>query len=354
MSLVPYSKPSTSLAELQDVAKAFAASGYFKDATDVAKAYTKVLAGNELGIPPMQAMTGIHIVEGKPTLSGPLVGALIKRSGRYDYRVKVLTDTECVLTFMQDGEPVGESGFTIADAQKAGLAGKGVWQKYPRNMLLARALTNGARWYCPDVFGGAVYTPEEMGAQVDEDGAVVLPAIESAAPVNDATPTQSGASPEGNDGVTGAAVDVEALEIAPPEQIEAFWGLVEKVAAADPAGKTVGYWRSLADKAAEREFTRPIAHLTSDELARIATNLQTLYAKYKGSGGETPGPPSPDEVTPSGDGSLAPPEQTSAGEQPSGDGPSASVEATDAPAEPLFKAPEGPRGSKARKHKDAA
>ena len=34
-------------------------------------------------------------------------------------------------------------------------------------MLFARALTNGARWHCPDVFGGAIYEPEELGAKVE-------------------------------------------------------------------------------------------------------------------------------------------------------------------------------------------
>jgi hypothetical protein len=35
----------------------------------------------------------------------------------------------------------------------------------------ARAISSGVRLYCPDVFNGnLVYVPEEMGAQVDEDG----------------------------------------------------------------------------------------------------------------------------------------------------------------------------------------
>lgn len=158
-----------SLAELEGIAKAFAASGYFQDATDVAKAYTKVVAGQELGIGPMQAITQIHVVKGKPTLSAGLVGALIKRSGRYNYRVRTLTDTECTLVFVEGGEDVGDSSFTLEDAKRAGLTNNPTWRNYPRNMLLSRALTNGARWYCPDVFGGAIYTPDELGEVVDGD-----------------------------------------------------------------------------------------------------------------------------------------------------------------------------------------
>jgi hypothetical protein len=47
------------------------------------------------------------------------------------------------------------------------------WQKYPRNMLFARALTNGARWYCPGVYFGAVYSGDEL-AEVQEPPAITV------------------------------------------------------------------------------------------------------------------------------------------------------------------------------------
>jgi hypothetical protein len=40
-----------------------------------------------------------------------------------------------------------------------GLSG---WGKYPRSMLFARAVTDGARTFAPDVFGGAVYGEGEL------------------------------------------------------------------------------------------------------------------------------------------------------------------------------------------------
>jgi hypothetical protein len=40
-------------------------------------------------------------------------------------------------------------------------------------MLFSRALSNGVGWYCPDLFIGAVYTPEELGAEVDGEGDVI-------------------------------------------------------------------------------------------------------------------------------------------------------------------------------------
>jgi hypothetical protein len=38
-------------------------------------------------------------------------------------------------------------------------------------MLFARAITRGARRFAPGIFGGSpIYTPEELGAEVNEDG----------------------------------------------------------------------------------------------------------------------------------------------------------------------------------------
>lgn len=151
-----------------------AKSGYFSDAKGEAQAVVKVLAGREMGFGPIASMTGVHIVQGKPTIGANLLGAAIKGSGKYDYRVVELTDDRVEIAFFEDGQEVGRSEFTMADAKKAELMGNTTWKKYPRNMLFSRAMSNGARWYCPDVFSGVTpYTPEELGAEVDEEGEVI-------------------------------------------------------------------------------------------------------------------------------------------------------------------------------------
>lgn len=158
------------IATLGDI---LAKSGYFQDTRDAAQAIVKVLAGQELGFGPVASMTGVYIVKGKVSLSANLMGAAVKRSGRYNYRVLELTDEAAEIEFFEDGKGIGRSRFTLQDAQKAGLNGSDNWRKYPRNMLFARALSNGVKWYCPDVTGGPAYTPDELGAVVDEDGEVI-------------------------------------------------------------------------------------------------------------------------------------------------------------------------------------
>lgn len=173
------------LAELRTMGELFARSGYFRDARDMAQACVKMQAGLELGIGPAQSMSGVHIVEGKPTLSSTLIASLIKRSGRYTYRVVKHDDNECQIVFVENGQQIGVSSFTMADAEKAGLTRNPVWSKFRRNMLFARAISNGARWHCPDVFGGAVYTPEElsgeMGVEAEPVKAAPAPVIEAPA-----------------------------------------------------------------------------------------------------------------------------------------------------------------------------
>jgi len=163
---------------VMDLGDVLAKSGYFSDAKGAAQAVVKVLAGQELGFGPIASMTGVYIVKGKVSLSANLMAAAIKRSGRYTYKVKTLTEQACALRFLERNgtawEDLGESGFTIEDAKKAGLTSNDTWAKYPRNMLFARALSNGARWYTPDIFGGPVYTPDELGAPVDGETGEIL------------------------------------------------------------------------------------------------------------------------------------------------------------------------------------
>lgn len=178
MSAVVKYESNVGLAEVMQLGDVFRASGYFKDAPDQAKAVVKILYGRELGFSPVASMMGIHIIEGKPALSSNLMAAMVKRSGRYDYRVTQNDDKECVLTFTEKGEVSGTSSFSMADAKRAGCDTKSTWAKYPRNMMFARALSNGVRMYCPDLSAAPIYVPEELGAEVNEDGDVTAHPIE--------------------------------------------------------------------------------------------------------------------------------------------------------------------------------
>lgn len=166
---------------MQRAARLLAVSNYFDGKGDnpqaIAMLATKIMAGREMGFGPFASANGIHIISGKPAVGANLMAAAVRSHPRYDYRVKELTDTVCELEFFDNGKVAGSSRFTIQEAETAELTtGKNAltWKKYPRNMLFARAMSNGVRWYAPDIFSGnAVYVPEELDVSVDGDGNVI-------------------------------------------------------------------------------------------------------------------------------------------------------------------------------------
>jgi hypothetical protein len=68
-------------------------------------------------------------------------------------------------------ESLGISTFSIDDAKKAGT--KNI-DRFPKNMLFARALSNGVKFYTPDVFSQSVYVPEEMGHITEDTTAEII------------------------------------------------------------------------------------------------------------------------------------------------------------------------------------
>jgi hypothetical protein len=165
--------------DAMSIAETFYASGMFTDIKSSSQAAVKILAGQEFGIPPFAAMSGIHLIQGKPTIGAGLMAQRVKKSGKYTYNVLQLNDSICEIEFIQLPKTIlGISTFTIEDAKKAGT--KNI-ERFPKNMLFARAISNGVRWYTPDIYESVVYVPEEM-QEVEQlnqpiQQAEVLPAL---------------------------------------------------------------------------------------------------------------------------------------------------------------------------------
>lgn len=150
--------------DVMSTAKIFAESGMFTDSKQMAQAFVKIQAGQEMGIGAFASMTGINIIMGKPTISAGLIASAVKGSGKYDYKVKEMTEKVCSIDFYQAKEFIGNSTFTLEDAKKQSTKNL---DKFPKNMLFARAISNGQKWFCPDIFQISVYVPEEMQEQTE-------------------------------------------------------------------------------------------------------------------------------------------------------------------------------------------
>lgn len=167
--------PSASLPEKMQYAKALAESGmlpsqYRKQPANLLYALEYA---ESLGLHPMAAITGIHVIEGKPSASSALISALVRRAG-HKLRVRG-NDQEAVAQIVRADDPdfTFEVRWTMARAEQAGLARKQVWKNYPAAMLKARAITEVARDACEEALSGMHYTPEELGANVDAEGVPV-------------------------------------------------------------------------------------------------------------------------------------------------------------------------------------
>jgi len=177
MNEIIKSTNSLSIEEIERTGSLMAKSGFFSDSAQMAQAAVKILAGQEIGVGAFAAMTGIYVISGRLSIGANVMASRVKASGKYDYKAKFVDcetfsdKSTCHITFYQGGQEIGVSTFSISDAKKAGT--KNI-DKFPRNMLFARAMSNGVRFYCPDIFTGvSVYTPEELGADVDESGNVI-------------------------------------------------------------------------------------------------------------------------------------------------------------------------------------
>ena len=162
---------SPALADMLELGKVLAESGMFPGITNKAQAVAKILLGRELGLSPVYSLQQIYVVQGRLQIGYQLVAALINRSEHYRYQVELLTDTECHIMFYRDGKTIGPpSVFTFQDAQKAGLVKpESNWAKYPDIMLFARAITQGARRYCPELLAGTE-TLDESGHELSPNG----------------------------------------------------------------------------------------------------------------------------------------------------------------------------------------
>lgn len=154
-----------SMRDAERLATVLDKSGMFEGAYGNAPAVmTAILAGRELGMPAMSALRGIHMVEGRASLSAQTMVGLLLKSGLVDYfEMEESTDKTCTFVGKRKGARKEQRvTHTIEMATRAGLVKPNSnWVKTPEDMLVARASARLARLLVPDLLGG-MYTPEEL------------------------------------------------------------------------------------------------------------------------------------------------------------------------------------------------
>jgi hypothetical protein len=150
---VALSRPLTDIDQAWRMASALAQSSLLPDAlrNKAADVLTMILYGQDLGLSPMQSIQGIYVVKGKPQLSAQTWIALTRRAGhRLSVPVNTAEAVTVEITRGDTGETHSET-FTIEDARTAKLTSNDTYAKYPKRMLLARAVSNCCRFICPEI-----------------------------------------------------------------------------------------------------------------------------------------------------------------------------------------------------------
>jgi hypothetical protein len=167
--------------------------------------------GVGIGMAPLQAIQSIAVINGRPTLWGDAMLALVKQSGALVSILEELSSDNSVATctVMREGEPEPVvRTFTTAQAQKAGLAKKpGPWSQYPDRMLQLKARNLALRDVFPDVLAG-MYMREDIRE---------IPPERDVTPTEDVMARLQGSVPE----VVQTPVDEAKAPTAPVETVPA-------------------------------------------------------------------------------------------------------------------------------------
>jgi hypothetical protein len=205
-----------------------------------------------IAVHPIAAVTGIHVIEGKPTASAQLIGGLVRRAGhvlrvRFD---RASMTASATIIRADDPDFAFESVWTMDRARSANLANKAVWKQYPDAMLKARAITEVARDACPEALFGIIYTPEELGAEVAIDGD------------GDQVPVNVGEATTPAPTVAASAVKNKAFQTLVDAGVERDDAIAAVAAAWDAAGYGDGSYVTFEQG---QEFLAGIADVAADQ-----------------------------------------------------------------------------------------
>ena len=182
--------------------------------------FTAIQMGLEIGLAPMQAVQSIAVINGRPTLWGDALLAVVQGSGLMtDFREEPIMASGEVTGFRCIAQRAGYSEpsvreFTLTDAKRAGLLGKsGPWTQYQARMLQMRARSWALRDTFADVLKGMV-AREEAQDFIDVE-AKVLPVVPDIPDVADLIP-QTPAQPTDDADPAESSQDSQPTDDAPP------------------------------------------------------------------------------------------------------------------------------------------
>lgn len=147
------------MSDMQVMANAVAKSGLFGVKTPE-QAITLMLISQAEGRHPALAARDYDIIQNKPAKKAEaMMRDFIASGGKVEWHL--LDDKVADATFSHPQGGTVRIDWTMQRAIAAGLGGKDMWKKYPRQMLRSRTISEGIRTVCPMATSG-MYVPEEV------------------------------------------------------------------------------------------------------------------------------------------------------------------------------------------------
>jgi len=128
--------------------------------------------GAEIGLSPLQALQNIATINGRASLWGDSVLALVQGSGKLEYIHETVENGIATCRVKRINQPEHVSTFGEEDAKMAGLLGKqGPWTQYPKRMMQMRARSFALRDQFADVLKG-ISVAEEVQDMPDSSNVI--------------------------------------------------------------------------------------------------------------------------------------------------------------------------------------
>jgi hypothetical protein len=233
-----FSLTPSSLEEAMKFAEIMAKSsivpkGYQGKAADILVA---VQMGAELGLKPIQALQNIAVINGKPSVYGDAMLALVQANSAFEdikeHFDEKLQAAVCIVKRINQSEHTVI--YSIEDAKKAGLWNKsGPWQQYPKRMLQMRARGFALRDKFADALGGLISAEEARDYPID---VTPKPQISKSQTLN-----------ERLDSLLDTGINTEAQEVIEVNEITPRDKLYQLIQDSETPDETVDKWCKKAE-----------------------------------------------------------------------------------------------------------
>ena len=190
-----YNKINDPMQAIQVMGEMISGSGMF-GCTKVEQGMVLAMQCLAEGKAPLELAKTYHIIEGKLTMrADAMLGRYLASGGKVKWTER--SDKRVAGTWTCDGNDV-EIAVSLDEMIKNGVAGsvgkiKANWQKFPRQMLTARCISEAVRLLMPQIVAG-IYTPEEVSDFSNVEKNIVTKPVPVAAQISEVEVVEDPAS----------------------------------------------------------------------------------------------------------------------------------------------------------------